>query len=248
MVTLDPRLTEILEGIIQAYDAPPAEHRQRLLYLSLEETGFLQVSQEVWGERPRATRDDLDDLADYGFIDIDYSKKQANYLVKPSPEGRRAVEELHRERALAARSQAIDLSWAAVRPVLRAAVDEWERTGASGNGVPAEVIATALGGDVDLQLIRSLQQLEADEFIAAEWAAGQEAPIAVRPLSKAYVGTRGWPGGDDAATAERLVAALDDLAQSDDERSGWAARARDVFSEVTSKTMAEVIFRAGMGG
>lgn len=47
--------------------------------------------------------------------------------------------------------------------------------------------------------------------------------------------------------AECLVATLDELAHSDDRNSWWATRARDVLSEVTSKTMAEVIYRAGGG-
>lgn len=242
METLEPRLTEILEGIIDVYDAQSA--RRRLLHLRTFGGGeFLDVD---WGERPDVSRDDLDELADYELVDIDYSPK-GGYLVKPTPEGRRAIESLRRERGLASHGEAVDLTWGAVRPVLRAVVDEWERTGASGNGVAAAEIATALGEAVDLQLIRVIQVLEADEFVAAEWAMGSDAPIAVRSLPKAYAGTRGWPGGGDAAMAERLVATLDELARSGDNNSGWAGRARDVLSEVTSKTMAEIIYRAGGG-
>lgn len=242
MVTLDPRLTVILEGIIDVYDQQSVS--QRLLHMStFGSSEFVSVD---WGERPDVTRDDLDDLADYDLVDIDYSGK-GSPLVKPSPEGRRAVEQLRRERGLAARCEAVDLSWAAVRPALRAVVDEWERTGAAGNGVAAEGIAAALGGPVDLQLIRALQALEEDGFVGIEWEMGNDAPVAVRPLSNALAGARGWPGGDDGAMAERLVAALDELAKSDDSGSGWAARARDVLSEVSSKTMAEVIYRAGGG-
>jgi len=240
---LDSRLTEIFEGIVDTYDAQPVQ--RRLLHLNtFGSSGFLDVD---WGERPDVTREHLDDLADHGLIDIDYSRKHGNYLVKPSGQGRRAILQLRRERALAARDEAVELSWAAVRPVLRAVVDEWERTGATGDGIAAEDIATALGETVDLQLIRALEALEADEFVAVEWETGSDAPVAVRPQSKAFAGTRGWPDGDHGAMGERLVATLDELAHSNESHSGWAGRARDVLSEVTSKTMAEVIYRAGGG-
>lgn len=241
--TLNQRLTTIFEGIVDAYDAQSIP--QRLMHIkTLGGGGFINVN---WGDRPEVSRDDLDDFEAYGLLDVEYVGKHGNYSIKPTPEGRRAVAQLQRERDLGTRKESVDLSWAAVRPVLRAVLDEWERSGAAGSGVSAHEIANALGRLVDLQLIRALEALEEDGFVAVEWEMGNEAPVAVRPRSKAFAGTRGWPGGDNGAIAERLVTALDEMAQSESTKSGWAVRARDVFSEVSSKTLAEVIYRAGGG-
>src|SRR5689334_15168916 len=65
----DDRLAGILGAIIDQYDAQPPDHRTRLLHLRMwQDEGF-----HDWGESlPAVTRDDLDDLHDEGFIDLDF--------------------------------------------------------------------------------------------------------------------------------------------------------------------------------
>jgi hypothetical protein len=57
---------------------------------------------------------------------------------------------------------------------------------------------------------------------------------------------RGWPSEDGEVAAERLLSALDDLAQSELDATSrtWAARARDTLMEVGTKTLAEVVSKS----
>jgi hypothetical protein len=75
---------------------------------------------------------------------------------------------------------------------------------------------------------------------------GEGDAMHVRPTMRGVMATRGWPGGDAEVAAERILSALDEVAErgtSAAERS-WAARARDTLVEVGTKTLAEVVSKS----
>jgi len=64
VATLEPRLVEILEAIVDTYDAPPPDQRRRLMHL--RGGGGHEFFNE-WGPgRLTVTRDDLDELHEAG--------------------------------------------------------------------------------------------------------------------------------------------------------------------------------------
>ena len=242
MAALDPHLMSIFEAIVDDYDGQPPERRERLWHVRT----FGEEGSNEWdSNQPRVSRDDLDDLHDAGLIDVDYNSS-GDYLVKPTREGRSSLREVRREQTLLERSDPVDLTWAAVRPVLHAAVDEWTERGAPRSGyVVLRAIARRLDRDSDeLALIRAVQQLAERDWLEIEYEAENE--IIVRPTSRGISAMRGWPSEDGEVAAERLLSALDDLAQSELDATSrtWAARARDTLMEVGTKTLAEVVSKS----
>jgi hypothetical protein len=146
MAALDPHLMSIFEAIVDDYDGQPPERRERLWHVRT----FGEEGSNEWdSNQPRVSRDDLDDLHDAGLIDVDYNSS-GDYLVKPTREGRSSLREVRREQTLLERSDPVDLTWAAVRPVLHAAVDEWTERGAPRSGyVVLRAIARRLDRDSD---------------------------------------------------------------------------------------------------
>lgn len=248
MAALSSRLAEIFEAIVDMYDAQPEEHRRRLIHRGGPggREGFFR---DGWpDDAPRVSQDDLDDLDALGLIDIDCGSN-AGYRVKPSPFGREELERVRRQRAWTGSATPVDLNWSAVRPVLHAVVDIWTQAGALSAGyVTFGDIAEVTGRDADdFAVARVLEALAEDDWIRIHYLDGATVPTA-QPTRRAILATRGWPGGDGEVAAERLLAALDDLADSDDaSKRGWATRAREVLMEVGTKTLAEVVSKSAGG-
>ena len=247
VATLEPRLVEILEAIVDTYDAPPPEQRRRLMHLR---AGGGQEFFNEWGpDRPRATRDDLDELHDLGLIDLDISAK-GTYQVKPSREGREGIRGLRRDRAAAERHEPVDLSWGAVRPVLHVTVDLWTEAGAPRSGwIQLDLVGQRLNcADGDLAPVA--EQLAADGWLEVSY--DEEERLSVQPTSRAVAATRGWPAGDPEAVVERLLAALDELVEtaSPEEREK-ADSVRQTLGRFASSTIAELgakLATSGVGG
>lgn len=236
VATLDPRLVEILEAIVEAYEAPPPEHRQRLMHLR---AGGGQQFFNGWDpERPAVTRDDLDELHDLGLIDLDISGK-GTYRVKPSREGREGIRRLRRDRAAAERSEPVDLSWGNVRPVLHVAVDLWAEAGALRSGwVPLDRVRERIV-DAEGDLSPVAEQLAGDGWLEVSY--DDEDRLSVQPTSRAVAATRGWPAGDPEAVVERLLTALDELVESaPPEERPKAEAARRTLGQFASSTIAEL--------
>jgi len=242
VIALDRRLTTIFAAIVDDYDAQRPEHRRRLLHLQrMSGEGF-----NGWGDdQPAVSRDDLDDLYDAGLIDLDFGSS-GSYLVKPTREGRQGLQAMRREHALDERSEPVDLSWGAVRPVLHAAVDAWTERGAPGSGyVALRAVARLLEREPDeLGLIRAVQQLGERDWLEVDY--DDDDQVSVLPTARGVAATRGWPVGDGEVAAERLLSALDELASSHEDSAArsWAARARDTLMEVGTKTLAEVVSKS----
>jgi hypothetical protein len=241
--TLSDRLVDIFEKIIETYDSRPPERRSRLVHhRSFQRETFLE-----WDEtQPLVTRDDLDELHDFGLIDLDFTGS-GDYAVRPTQEGRQAFRTVQRERLRAETSQPVDLSWATVRPILHAVVDAWTDEGASSAGfVKIEAIARRVKREPDdLELIRAIEVLATNDWLRAEYDEESD-DLSAQPTMRGVMATRGWPGGDGEVAAERFLSTLEELAAhaDDTETRGWAARARDTLMEVGTKTLAEVVSKS----
>jgi hypothetical protein len=241
-MSLDDRLTVIVEAILEDYDGRPPDERRRLTHhRSFQRETFIDWDMS----KPAVTRDDLDELAAYGFIDLDFGGR-GDYLVKPTLEGRRAYRTLQRERARTELKQPVDLSWATVRPILHTVVDVWAENGASSAGfVKIGAIAKRVDRKPDdLGLVRAIELLAENDWLNAEYDDTDE--LSAQPTTRGVMATRGWPGGDAEVASERLLSALDEMAEhdADDETRGWAARARETLMEVGTKTLAEVVSKS----
>lgn len=242
----EDRLLAILAVIIEVYDAPDPEHRRPLLHLN----SFSGPHFTPWAEGgPVVTRDEIDALADEGWIDVDYTGK-GQPLVRPERAGRDVLRTLRRERSLLARSERVDLSWDAVRPVLHAVVSQFEEHGASGFGyLNVAVVAETVGCDPgDYGLIRRLERLADRDWIALRYDEDDETPR-VKPTQAGIEATRGWPSGDGEVMAENLLTALDEIIEtsSDAEKRNWAKRTKETAMDLGQGALAELL-KAGFGG
>jgi hypothetical protein len=245
MTALTDHLTAVFEAIVDDYDAQPEGHRERLLHIrSFGHSGF-----NGWGsDRPAVGQDDLDELLEHNLIDVDYAS-HGEYLVKPTAYGREVLRQYRRELERASTTTPVDLSWAAVRPVLHAAVDTWSEMGAPLAGfVGGRAVAERLSANADdLAFARAAELLAQGDWLELDY--DEDDVVRVRPTMRGVMATRGWPAGDAEVAAERILSVLDELATggaSPAER-GWAARARDTLMEVGTKTLAEVVSKS-VGG
>lgn len=238
------RLTEILEAIVADYESRPPESRRPLLHVR---AGGGTEGFDDWGDdQPVVTRDDLDYLWEGGVIDVDIDST-GSYHVKPSARGFQEARRIGRERRRAegAGEVAVDLDWKAVRPLLHAAVDVWQEKGAPDGYVPFDAVTERLGLPAeDLGAIRAAELLAANDWLELNYGEGDVPGF--KPTIRGVSATRGWPGGDGEVAAERLLSALDEMAEhaDDSEKRGWAARTRDTLMEVGTKTLAEVISKS----
>lgn len=245
MSALESRLVEILEGIVDQYDAPAPDDRRRLLHTTSNIGGRIHG----WSaELPSVQRHDLDDLQSYGLIDVDHvGSDMSNYAVRPTPQGRTAIYGARREQRREDRAQPVDLSWPTVRPVLHAVVDLWTESGASVAGfMPLSRVAERLDQEPgSLQLVRAVERLGVEDWLDVHYPDEGDEPV-VRPTQRALVATRAWPGGDGEVAAERLLSILDEIAVNapDEGKRKWAGRLRDTAMEVGTKTLAEVVSKA----
>lgn len=235
------RLLAILEAIVDAYESQRPEERRPLLHIV---TGGDFQGFNGWDDsQPVATRDDLEYLHRAGLIDLDFGRS-GSYLAKPSVEGFAEVRRIRRERRRLENAEAVDLDWKAVRPLLHAVVDVWQENGAPDGYLPFPPVAERLGRSADdLGTVRAAELLAANDWL--EIAYGDHDLPQLKPTIRGVMATRAWPGGDGEVAAERLLSALDDMAESaDPEKRGWAARARDTLLEVGTKTLAEVVSKS----
>jgi hypothetical protein len=235
------RLIEILDAIVDDYERQPPERRYPLMHLR---AGGGHQGFNGWdSSKPAVTRDDLDYLAAIGLVDLDFGSS-GTYMVKPSVEGFREIRRVRRERRRLERSDAVDLEWKAVRPVLHAVVDIWQEQGAPDGYLPFDAVASRLGREADdLATIRAAELLAANDWLETTY--GDEDVPALKPTIRGVMATRGWPGGDGEVAAERLLSALDELAETGPpDKQSWAARARDTLMEVGTKTLAEVVSKS----
>jgi hypothetical protein len=242
MSTLDARLEPILLAIVRAYQVERDGRRQPLMHIRMG--GMREdFKHYAWpDDGPPVGRQELEELADAGAIRIEHLER--SWMVAPTRDAIASAAQYERELARARSPEAVDISWAAVRPVLHALVAIWERHGASPS---ASVSIAAVARDLqrspdDLELARALELLEEDAWVTAEYELGTDGPLSARPLPKALAGVRGWPGGDDQAAGERLITALDELAarEPDEEKRKHLGRVRDFVIDLGSKTLSEL--------
>lgn len=247
MTSIPEHQLTILAVLIEHYDEPPREMRRRLVH----HRTFDGEEFHSWPEDgPYVGRDDLEELADLGLIDIEFGNG-STLAVRPTTEGRETIQLLNREKRRAESAEPVNLAWSVVRPLLHAIVETWAAEGAPTEGF-VQLEAAAQHCDPrpsDLWLARVAEQLDRADWIVLTYAADQDTDLPyVRPTTRGVIAANGWPGGDGDVAAERLLAALDELAESSDEtKRTWAARARDTLMEIGTKTLAEVAAKAAGG-
>jgi len=242
MITVDARLEPMLLAIVRAYQTDVGGSRQPLTYFPSFANGDT-IEHDAWPEDgPVIGREDLDELAELGLVRID--DIGGAFTIRPTREAIDSVAEYERERVRLERREPVDTRWASVRPVLHTLVDLWERHGASPSGsISITAVARELERSADdLALIRALELLADDGWIAADYGPGSDTPLSARPLGKALSGTRGWPGVEGQAAGERLITALEELAaqEPDGEKRTKLARMRDFAMDLSSKTLSEL--------
>ncbi len=242
MITLVARLEPLLLAIVRAYQTDVGGSRQPLMWFRSFSSGDA-LEHEAWPvDGPAVDGEDLSELEELGLVRIDDLGGASS--VRPTREAIDCVAQYERERARAERAEPVDISWAAVRPVLHAIVELWERHGASPS---AAISVTAVARELnrssdDLALTRALELLHEDEWVAADYGPASDGPLSARPLAKALSGTRGWPGADARAAGERLITALDELAavEPDEDKRTKLARLREFAIDLSSKTLSEL--------
>lgn len=128
-MSLDARLKHVLLAIVRAYRGDHEGRRQPLMHMRMGgmREGF---KHHAWpDDGPEVGREELEELAELGLVRVEYLER--SWMVAPTRDAQDNVAEYERELARAERTEAVDVSWAAVRPVLHAVVAVWERHGAS---------------------------------------------------------------------------------------------------------------------
>jgi hypothetical protein len=247
MGTLDSELASVLRRIAQA-DAASGGHVRFIPFFASQADGPIRVDPAIDGhEDLRAGA--IVALCDLGYLDVaPPSSDSSEYGPFQLTAAGREANARFREAAPAAQSAPQDTSWDSLRPILVAAVQEWERHGARGP-VPTEVVAAALRGDVEESRVQvALDLLEQGGWLTAEFEAGTDWPIEVSPTPKALQDVRGWPGQPgDAAIVRALLAALDDAIEraSDPDEKTRLQALRDAAGDVGKSVLAGAILSAG---
>jgi DNA-binding PadR family transcriptional regulator len=189
-------------------------------------------------------------LRDLGFLEIEPREGGSGYgPFHITTAGREAIARF-REPAAAgvAGAHSMDTSWARVRPVLVAVVQQWEQQGAR-DAVDTDVIAADVADEMtDAGVRRALELLEADGWLKAEYEAGTDGPIAVTPELKALQLLRDWPTrAGDTAIVGGLLDALDEAIEgaSDPEEKSRLRKLRDAAGDVGKSVLAGAIVAAG---
>ena len=242
MITMDTRLEPIVLAIVRAYQTDVGGGRQPLMFFPSFASGDT-LEHDAWPEDgPTVGGEELEELEELGLVRIENAGSASS--VRPTREAIASVAEYERERARVERAEQVDISWGAVRPVLHALVEVWERHGASLN---ASISVTAVAREMDrtaddLALIRALELLDQDGWVAADYGPSGGGPLRARPLAKALSGTRGWPGADAQAAGEWLITALEELVaqEPDEEKRTKLVRLREFAVDLGSKTLSEL--------
>lgn len=236
--TVDPRLVEILEAIVDEYDGQVPEERERLWHVRT--MGWQGIN--GWGDdRPTVTRDDLDELHDFGLVDLDFSG-DGSYQVKPSAYGRDQIRTIRRETSMMETAEPVELDWSAVRPILHAVVDAWTEHGASPSAhIFGATIAEKADCANDVHLVRKCQALANAGWIDLNFTADDQ--LRAQPTMQGVIATRDWPGARDDALAEQVLSRLDKFVarETNPARKKKLQGLRNAAVEVGTKTLAQLV-------
>lgn len=236
---LDARLTTILDALVKDYEAQPEDRRRRMMHLR---TGGGLEGMNSWGDdKPHVTRDDLDELWDFGLIDVNIMGS-GGYDLKPSREGRAAIHELRREKLLIQNPRRIDLRWEATRPLLHSIVDEWEGHGASS----AAHVHFDAAPDTDdyIENLRRSEALQSAGLVNLQ--VEQDGSLLVQPTIEGVMATRDWPGATGDALAEQVLSRIEAAIEAEPkpEKRRKLEGLRNAVMEVGTKTLAEVVSKS----
>jgi hypothetical protein len=189
-----------------------------------------------------AREQDLEDLADAGYLRLD--RRERAWQLNVAPAGFQRARRLRRaDQPPVPMSVSGGIDWPAMRPVLAGIGEAYAASAQPDVGVTLPEIAWTLGREENDELERTIYELTRTGYLEAVLDQAL-APISVQPTEKALQVVAGWPGGADALLAE-LAARLDDAA-TEDER-GKLQRALDGLSGLGREVLSDVIANVATG-
>ena len=201
-------LRSLLIEIISAYDTPDSAGERRALIHGKRPDKTVGLTHHALPKRVTADREDLRELGDIELIWIDRRKKIWRF--GPTQAGREMADYFAQHTDIdrvASSTTRVSFSWASIRATLESVVDAHEINGWGlliGQGDDFKLEG---GGTITGYRRQELFSLLREESYL-EWDMDHLGQIRARPLARAFVVTRGWPGPTGDQQAAVLVAAL----------------------------------------
>jgi hypothetical protein len=234
---------ELLLRLVEA-DETTRPNRERFVLLRvMSGDPRLPVQHPGLPEESGAHEQDIEDLADRGYLRL--TKRDKAWHFDITPEGFERARKL-RLASESPRSGGGEggLQWSTdVLPVLLGVGQAYSASAQPDLGVTPDDVAEALGQARDDELDRILYELTRSAYLEETLGADQSlVPIRMRPTEKGLQVTSGWPGGESQAAAALLaaIAARRDAAGSEEERSRLQ-RAYDALSGLGREVLSDVL-------
>jgi hypothetical protein len=255
---------DLLRVLVEAHGEVHSRTGDREPIMYLRHIGGASLNHHALPEElPRCDDTDLEELHAAGLISIDY--REHNWDVVPTPEGRAIVEQHKRVEALVLPTAVDDLlqalraqseksnkfGWSAVRPVLAALRDYWERDGFPEHGIAVSTLAAALPEVERALFTATINALLENAYLrsASPLRIGG-VPAEVVLTERTYEVLDGWPGAAPEELVANLLAVLARAAESeaDPVRRSKLERLAETVREVGVSMADEVLAKVMTGG
>jgi hypothetical protein len=260
----EPDALEVLRALVEAHAKPDPQTggREPIWYFRHSGGGGLQ-HHGFDGPAPEVDEALLEELAGYGFVDLDYGIH--DWKLTPTREGRKVVEQKKRVEsdeptadisptadAVAAQAEADNkLSWPAVRPVLLAIRQYWEASGFSPHGVQVPALMQALPEERQPLFAATLRALVAGDYLRPTTdLSALDLPAEVEITDRARAILDGWPGAAPNELVENLLAVLaaEEASETDPVRKSRLRQLAETVKDLGVTTAGEVLAKVLMGG
>lgn len=193
-------------------------------------------------------------LADHDLVEIDDTPGKILGPFRITTLGRRtaqaaatsATARVH-QRQQRGEGQAVDTSWSALEPILRAIHDTWVAAGADRPLSGRTVHHSAAPELTEAQFATSLRLLRDGGHLEYFAEIGPTIPNGVKPTQRTIERYGGWPGNTDDQIVQRLLDAFDQaIDETDDpDQKSKIRKAREAVGDISKSVAASAIFHAG---
>lgn len=193
-------------------------------------------------------------LADHELVEIDDTPGKILGPFRITPLGRRtaqaaatsATARVH-QRERRGEGKAVDTTWGALEPILRAVHDAWVAAGADRPLSGRAVHQTAAPELTEAQLATSLRLLRDGGQLDYFAEVGPTIPNGIKPTQRTIERYGGWPGNTDDQIVQRLLDALDKAIDDTDDpdQKSKIRKAKEAVGDISKSVAAAAIFHAG---